>query len=214
MLCSRCSEPIKPIVAIDLDGTLGDYHTHLHAFLQNYFGKSLPSAWNGEPPNWEDYLGLTHEEYREGKLAFRQGGLKRWMPCFPSAMQFTNNCHLEGAEVWITTTRPWQRLDSVDPDTRFWLDRHHIFYDHLLYDEHKYPLLSTLVDPHRVCYILDDLVEQYAEAVMVYGWDVPVLAAGQHNSTFDAYKKKSKNLIEAWTLARESIKEWKEHHDG
>ena len=34
----------KPIVALDIDGTLGDYHAHFLWFAERYFGWSFPPA--------------------------------------------------------------------------------------------------------------------------------------------------------------------------
>jgi hypothetical protein len=109
-------------------------------------------------------LGLTQAEYREAKLAYRQGGYKRIAPLQPGAIMFMTELQMLGCEVWITTTRPWSRLDNVDPDTKFWLQRHGIMYDHLLFDDHKYQKLSTIVDPTRVWAVVDDLPDMCEEA--------------------------------------------------
>jgi hypothetical protein len=52
------------------------------------------------------------------------------------------------------------RMDNVDPDTREWLRRNQIQFDHLLFDEDKYGTLTQLVDPNRIVMVLDDEVEQ------------------------------------------------------
>lgn len=180
MLCSNCGAVLKPVVALDIDGTLGDYHTHLLDFMRDYFGREFSHRWDGEG-NWEDFLGLNREQYRDAKLAFRQGGLKRTMPVFGGAVALTHALHQAGAEVWITTTRPWMRLDSVDPDTREWLNRNGFYYDHLLYDEHKYEILAERVNPYRVVSVLDDLLEQCEEASKVFHPSKVFQAFRQHN---------------------------------
>jgi hypothetical protein len=111
-----------------------------------------------------EVLGLSKADYRTMKLAYRQGGQKRMMPPFPGARELVTAVKEAGAEVWITTTRPWQRFDSTDPDTRHWLDRHRIPYDHLLFDDDKYGVLSNLVEPIRVVAVLEDLGENYDRA--------------------------------------------------
>lgn len=182
--CSSCSKKVKPIVACDIDGTLGDYHGHFHWFCSKYFARPgltyHQDPWNGEG-DFEDYLGLTRVEYREAKLAYRQGGMKRWMPLYPGAKEMIRELRSMGAEVWIATTRPWQRLDNIDPDTRFWLEIHGIEIDGLLYGEDKYRQLCEAVDKERVAAVIDDLPEQYEIAA---GFGLPVmLRNNHHNST-------------------------------
>ena len=69
-----------------------------------------------------------------------------------------------GAEVWITTTRPYLRLDNVDPDTRHFLRRNRIQYDGLLYGEDKYKRLAKIVGADRIIMVLDDLPEMIEQA--------------------------------------------------
>jgi len=181
-LCSDCSAPIRPIVAVDIDGTLSEYHRKLTAFATDYWNKKIPSGivWNGHG-DFEDWLGLTREQYQEAKLAYRQGGYKRTAEWQPGAEEFMARLGLLNVEVWITTTRPWNRLDSVDPDTRFWLDRHGVHYDHLLYDDHKYKRLSEIVDPGRVIAVVEDLPDMTAEAVEVFGSNQVIQMQRDHN---------------------------------
>lgn len=182
MLCSSCGEIVRPVVAIDIDGTLGDYHGHFALFAKEYFDLGwVPMSWDGLG-DWEEHLGLTKEQYREAKLAYRQGGQKRTMPLFPGAQQLTSEVRNQGAELWLTTTRPWLRLDSVDPDTREWLRRNNIQYDHLLYDDDKYLKLSQIVSKDRVVAVLDDLQEDCERAAEIFGIDVVMNRANQYNA--------------------------------
>lgn len=214
MLCTECSEVVKPIVCLDIDGTLGEYHRHLLEFMHKYFGHSLQTGWTGAG-NWEDYLGLTQEQYREAKLAFRQGGMKRTMPLIPGADSLPRVAKALGAEVWITTTRPWMRLDSVDPDTREWLRRNGIEYDHLLYDEHKYPRLAEIVDAERVVFVLDDLPEMVREALEVFKWDAVYLLRRQHNFSADIPERRIvQNIHEAERQMVYNINQWKAKYHG
>ncbi len=162
MKCTDCSRVMKPVVAVDIDGTLGNYHGHLYDFVLSYFGLGYgrETLWDGTG-NYEDWIGITQEQYREAKLAFRQGGMKRTMHCYDGAPQIVKNFRSAGAEVWITTTRPWNRLDSVDPDTREWLRRNNIEFDHLLYGDEKYQDLVNIVGQYRICAVVDDLPEQF-----------------------------------------------------
>jgi hypothetical protein len=183
ILCSECSAPVPPIVAVDIDGTLSEYHDAISRFSCNYWNVPLrKEPWNGVG-NFEDWLGLTRLQYQEAKLAYRQGGYKRTAAWQPGAMEFMWWLAQQPVEIWITTTRPWNRLDSVDPDTRFWLDRHQVRYDHLLYDDHKYAKLAELVDPTRVICVIDDLPEMIAEAETHLPMACHWLMARSHNAT-------------------------------
>lgn len=214
MRCSDCSSEVKPIVALDIDGTLGEYHNHLLLFMRRYFNRDLQGGWTGSPEDWEEYLGLTREEYREAKLAFRQGGMKRTMPLIPGAAQLVGEVHARGAELWITTTRPWMRLDSVDPDTRHWLERQGLKYDHLLYDEHKYAKLAEIVDPDRVVFILDDLAEMVEEALNYFQFTTPYLLRRTHNLADQRVPARRivQNLKDAQDKMIYNINEWSKKH--
>jgi len=186
MKCSDCGKEIKPVVAIDIDGTLADYHGHLLKFADQYLQR-----W----PKGPDYVGdrsfrewfceaygIASDVWYDIKLAYRQGGLKRSQPIFVGAHDVIGTARAFGAEVWLTTTRPYLRVDNIDPDTRFWLQRNGIEYDGLLYHEDKYQKLAELVDPARVVTVLDDLPEQYDSAEAVFGRNVPLLMRGRYNS--------------------------------
>lgn len=155
----------KPVVALDIDGTLGDYHGHFLRFATNYFGVEFPDPAEINPGlPLHAFMQISKEAYRECKLAYRQGGLKRWMPAYPGAAELTAAIKMAGAEVWICTTRPYLRLDNIDPDTREWLRRNGIQYDAVLFDTldgekgSKYRELKRQAGD-RVCTIVEDLPE-------------------------------------------------------
>jgi hypothetical protein len=155
----------KPVVAIDIDGTLGDYHGHFLDFAERYFGRSFiaPDAMNPGLRLWE-HMEIPLHQYREAKLAYRQGGFKRWMPVYDGAAELTRAVRASGAEVWICTTRPYLRLDNIDPDTREWLGRNGIKYDAVLFGDDKYTELVRQVGRSRIAAVLDDLPECLTEA--------------------------------------------------
>lgn len=163
MRCSSCSAPIRPVVAVDIDGTLGNYHSHFHRFAVGYLNRRLPEGYDGARA-FSEHLKLDKPTYREVKLAYRQGGLKRTMPAFDGAEEFMQDLRMLRVEVWIATTRPYLRLDNVDPDTREWLARHDMPYHHMLYDEDKYEQLVAYVDPERIVAVVEDLGEQCQRA--------------------------------------------------
>jgi hypothetical protein len=167
----------KPIVALDIDGTLGDYHTNFLTFADKYFhsgcGSWLEMAKTQDNPGlplWE-WMGISQRDYRDAKLAYRQGGWKRWMPCYEGAAELTRRIRSAGAEVWLCTTRPYLRLDNVDPDTREWLSRNGIEYDALLFDPAheedgtKYDELARQAGG-RVASVVDDLPEMIGAATL------------------------------------------------
>ena len=191
MLCTDCGREIKPIVCVDIDGTLGDFHSHLINFAKQYFQMDpnflFTNKFTGKGRMRDWFMEQFHcslNEYHEMKLAYRQGGLKRSMPCEYWASDLTQSIHEAlGAELWLTTTRPYLRLDSVDPDTRFWLHRHDIYYDHLLYDDDKFGRLKEIVDERRIVAVLDDLDNELGQAEFYFGVDVCILKRSQFNRT-------------------------------
>ena len=211
MRCSKCSTNIKPVVAVDIDGTLGDYHGHFTKFAEGYFGRPLNRSYDGGV-EFHEALGIPLHEYRDAKLAYRQGGLKRTMPVYSGAGILVRQLR-QVAEVFITTTRPYLRLDQTDPDTRFWLAKHGIEYDGLLYDEDKYERLTSIVDPTRVVAVLDDLSEQYDAAKHIYGPRVPILRRNEYNDAMTRPNTVS-TLAEALSEINERIHEWETNNAG
>lgn len=154
-----------PVVALDIDGTLGDYHGHFIRFAEQWLGKELPNPYavtNGVP--LYQYLHISKAIYRECKLAYRQGGMKRSMPAYEGASDITRLIRHLGAQVWICTTRPYLRLDNIDPDTRHWLRRNKIQYDGLLFGDHKYRDLHNAAGD-RVLFVVDDLPPMLNQAI-------------------------------------------------
>lgn len=212
MLCSSCSAPIKPIIALDVDGTLGRYHQHFTTFASGYLQRTLPMGYQGKPKFWE-FLGLDLELYRQIKLAYRQGGLKRTMP--PQRGLFHFQQWLLGTkdtmEVWIATTRPYLRLDNIDPDTRFWLDHYGIRYDGLIYGDDKYQQLRQLVAPERVVAVLDDEPDQYDTANELFDGHA-LLIRGPANDYLLHPPGVVSSLDEASQAMENRRREWRAHH--
>lgn len=212
MKCTECSVRIRPVVAVDIDGTLGMYHEHFTAFAMDYIGAPVRQGYDGST-EFSEYLGMTKQSYREAKLAYRQGGMKRTMPPFSGARAFMLGLGQLGCEVWIATTRPWMRLDNIDPDTREWLRRNGIVYDYMLYGEDKYEQLHSQVGDGRVVAVVDDLREQLERAqeifsgpALVRDW-VPIQVSRRHNERdrypnnafgFDNITDRIKGRVEAW----------------
>lgn len=220
MLCTTCSSTVRPIAAWDIDGTMGKYHEQFVDFLQDYFDRHFKSDWDGKG-NWEDFLGISREQYREAKLAYRQGGFHRWMPVHQGMNTVVNAMRAADVEVWVTTTRPYLRHDSVDPDTREWLLRNSFPFEHLLYDEDKYAKLASIVDPSRVIAVVDDIPSQYLAAQHELGTQVPILVDRYHNLAWReeekhcAFPSLVKHLPTLGSAAAEVVaraQEWREQH--
>jgi phosphoglycolate phosphatase-like HAD superfamily hydrolase len=159
-----------PIVALDIDGTMADYHGHFLRFAEAYFDQKFPDPEMINPgmPLWE-HMDIPVHKYRECKLAYRQGGLKRSMPADEKAGALARNIQSMGAQVWICTTRPYLRLDNIDPDTREWLRRNGIVYNAVIFDtlegkNTKYQELARQAGG-RVVAIVDDLPESLTSAL-------------------------------------------------
>lgn len=177
--------PNAPVVALDIDGTSGDYHGHFTRFAEQWVGRPMPdpAANTGGIPLYK-HLGISKSTYRQCKLAYRQGGMKRSMPVYEGIGEFTRYVRKNGAQVWICTTRPYLRLDNIDPDTRHWLTkRAKMQYDAVLYGEHKYRDLVKIVGRDRVLFVVDDLPELIQQAISL---DVPAILRDQpYNRYFD-----------------------------
>lgn len=216
MLCDNCGSEVRPVVALDIDGTLGDYHGHFLRFAEQYLGWSRDGVQYRGRPQFKEWFcrayAVTERDWRDIKLAYRQGAQKRSMPVYPGAAQLCEAILAAGSDLWLTTTRPYLRLDNVDPDTRAWLARNEITYTGLLYDEHKYRLLAEQVMPERVVMVLDDEVEQYHEAGAVFGWRVPVMRRTLYNEM--AVPEGVTSLEQARDLVLERIEQWRTTHDS
>jgi hypothetical protein len=142
------------------------------------------------------YLGMSKTTYRQCKLAYRQGGLKRSMPVYEGAPEMTHEFRKDGAEVWLCTTRPYLRLDNIDPDTRHWLRRNHIQWDGVIFGPHKYNDLVRQVPKASVIAVLDDLPEQCAAANSL---GLPVSVRNQpYNKDVEGYPRVYDFFIDSW----------------
>jgi FMN phosphatase YigB (HAD superfamily) len=218
MRCSNCSAPLRPIVAVDIDGTLGDYHQHFCRFVTAYIGETdgwWADKYGGAVPfkTWVTNQTLIDERtYRDIKLAYRQGAQKRSMPVYQDARPFIDALKGAGVEVWLTTTRPYMRLDGIDPDTRAWLERHGIEYDHLLYDKKKYVELAARVDPERVVAVVDDLDYLISQAEGVLGNDIGIMRSTEWNR-YTSAPYEVEELMQALDIIYPRLEAWRTRHE-
>jgi hypothetical protein len=205
-----------PVVALDIDGVLGDYHKHFLWFAEQWLGSPMPPADEVNPGmRLSNFMGIPHHIYQECKLAYRQGGIKRFMPAYRYAGELTHGIHEAHTQVWLCTTRPYLRLDNIDPDTREWLRRNNIYYDAVIFEglnyEGKYEDLVKQVGLDRIVAAADDLPEQISTLISlgvkkVYIRDQP------YNRDSDAYGKRVHDLQFLYELLIKDISDWKEHH--
>ena len=175
--------PLAPVVGLDVDGTLADYYEHFRWFAELYLQRPVSIDWEFAPTaEFSDALQLPKELYRDIKLAYRQGGMKRSIPVLDTRGEAVKTIRSWGIQVWITTTRPWQRLDNIDPDTQFWLNHNLGRVDGVIYGEDKYLDLKDIVGPERILGIVDDLPENIVAAQSL-GINA-ALAVGPHNESF------------------------------
>lgn len=180
-----------PVVGLDIDGTIGDYHRHFLKFAEGWLGRPMPAPEDINPGlPLHKHMRVAKSTYRACKLAYRQGGMKRSMPVYEGAaevVRYMRNC---GVQVWICTTRPFLRLDNIDPDTREWLRRNRIQYDGVLFGEHKYRDLAKTVGTTRVLMVVDDLPEMMVQTRQI-GIKNRVLRDQPYNKQYldDSYER-------------------------
>lgn len=197
-----------PVVAVDIDGTLGDYHAHFLSFAEKFFGLEMPSPLEINPGiRLHRFMKIPLADYRQCKLAFRQGGTKRWMPAYPYAAELTRDIRKAGAQVWICTTRPYLRLDNIDPDTQEWLRRNGIKFDAVIYGDEKYRELRRQAGK-RVAAVIEDLPELWIQASARFP-DALVLLRHQPYNTQIETPNRAGNLEYAAKEIVRAIEEWK-----
>jgi hypothetical protein len=202
--------PFAPVVGLDIDGTSGDYHGHFTKFIEQWTGRPMPdpSQYTGGVP-FHKHLGVSRSTYNDAKLAYRQGGMKRSMPAYPGIGDFTRAVRKAGCQVWICTTRPYLRLDNIDPDTRHWLRRNGLQHDAVLYGEHKWRDLARAVGVERVVCVYDDLpaMTGQAEGIGLTAW-----LRTQPYNTYSGTPKRVGSVVDMQVAFNLSYLKWKSNH--
>lgn len=212
MLCSKCSEHVEPVVVFDIDGTLADYHTAFYNFCVTYWDLPRPyqevCGWDGNG-DFEEYIGITKAQYREAKLAYRQGGSKRSLSAYPGLLAEALTLQYQ-AELWVATTRPWNSLSNIDPDTQEWLRRNSLKPKGLLYGETKYQQLLEAVDKDRIVACIEDLPDQFD---MAAGLDLPVIQIMRNHNMAPHCERTPRGtvtIVAAWVQDR--LDQWRQEH--
>lgn len=225
MKCSDCLKPLRPVVSVDVDGTLADYYWQFFRFAEAWLGlnDAMPQwldNWRGQS-ELNEFMGLDKRLYRQIKLAYRQGGMKRSMPTMPMFHSFLKALNYLDVEVWITTTRPYLQVGNIDDDTREWLARNNVKYDHLLYSDHKYDEMKQQVGADRVACVIDDQVSpEYVQARLCHL--NPILVKTEYNKDAVSNSRRSgvvnlddiaDGLDGAISLMRERVSTWRNFND-
>lgn len=175
--------PLAPVIAVDIDGTIGDYYEHFRWFAELYLQRKVEAKWEfSDSAEFSEALNISKDVYRDIKLAYRQGGMKRSLPAFSGAGRTIQDIRKLGIQIWICTTRPWQRLDNIDPDTQFWINHNIGRVDGVIYGEHKYLDLIDIVGKDRIVGVFDDLPENIIIAKS-HGLNAAIRSGG-HNIAF------------------------------
>lgn len=200
----------RPVVGLDIDGTLGVYHGHFLSFAGEWLGREMPPTYDYAGGSLAAFMGVSKATYRKVKLAYRQGGLKRSMPAYPGASELTRTLRAAGAEVVLCTTRPYLSLSNIEPDTREWTRRNGIQYDGFIFGEHKYRDLVRAVGCGRILGTLDDLPEMYgqAQALGLRG----VLRTQPYNGSVPPSAVRAHSLDHALQIFQEYLGEYEEKH--
>src|SRR5215472_6520125 len=214
MLCTNCGEIIRPVVALDIDGTLGDYHGHFIRFAEMYLGRHITDDYHGATSfrEWFGHYGVTTEQFRAIKLAYRQGGMKRSMPLYEGALTLYQEIVAHDVELWVTTTRPYLSLDNIVPDTVHWLAINGMtdFYG-MLFDEDKYDTLVSRVDPARIVAVIDDLPEMCDAADEAVGRNVALMVGTRYNAVIQTRRHPIWDIIQGIDPL---VKDWWTTHDS
>lgn len=200
------SAATKPVVGLDVDGTLGDYHSHFLRFAANWLGRTVPTGYDGSV-SLAKWCGTSKSTYRQIKLAYRQGGMKRSMPCYEGAREVTVALRKAGAEVVICTTRPYLHLSNIEPDTMHWLKRNGIQYDGLIMGEHKYRQLAREYGAENVVVVFDDLPEQLEIARSL---GLPAVLRRNGHNLDSTWTTEVQSLQEVRDIGLASVKAYKE----
>lgn len=202
--------PDAPVIGLDIDGTCGDYHGHFTKFAADWTGKEMPSpvAYTGGIP-FHKHLGLSRTTYNKIKLAYRQGGAKRSMPPYGNIGAFTRHVRSNGVAVYICTTRPYLRLDNIDPDTRHWLkDRAHMQYDAVLWGTFKYNDLIKQVGRERVVMVYDDLPALVSRADSL-GLPAAIRTQPYNVGWSSGNITRVSSVVDMWLLFDEALLKWR-----
>ena len=128
------------------------------------------------------------------------------MPVYPGASELTKAIKSADGELWITTTRPYLKLDGIGPDTRHWLRRNAIQFDAVIWGENKYRDLVKQVGKDRIAAVLDDLPEMIIQANDLGLWTM--LRDQPYNKHLN-WHYRAMDLFSAQRTILQEVRTWK-----
>lgn len=203
VVCVENGHINRPVFGLDIDGTLGDYYLHFLMFAQSWLGKQIESGYTGQIP-LATWMGVSKSTYRQVKLAYRRGGLKRSMPAYSGASELTRSLRKRGAMIVLCTTRPYLQLENIEIDTVEWTRRNAIQYDSIISGERKYQDLAHL-GVGRIVAVLDDLPEMLRQA---YEANLPAILRSQPHNAHLKWTSSVVDLDEASELLHGKLTAW------
>lgn len=200
----------NPVIGLDVDGSLGDYHGHFLRFAEGWLGRKMPDPATINPGlPLHRFMGVSKTTYRKIKLAYREGGLKRSLPAYDGARDIAYRLRKWKCDVWICTSRPYLAHGPIVGDTQHWLRRNKIQHDNIIWGEHKYRTLRKLAGD-RVVGVLEDLPSMAKQA---HDYGIPVVMMNQPYNAMEVHElppvRRVGNLWQAMFQFDELLTEWK-----
>lgn len=152
----------EKVVAIDIDGVLGEYPYWFLKFIFDKTGYNLNSLYEAKAQ-----FGTI--KYEELKSSYRQSGYKATMPASKNASEFTHLLHKKGYKVIILTARPYKEYYTIYPDTLNFLKNNEIYFDAIVWDKEKH--LKIIKEFPKLQFMVEDSTD-IAIAVAREGYNV------------------------------------------
>lgn len=148
-------EENKKICYLDLDGVLNNYPKCWLNFLwENYPDRKFIREYINDLNKIKHQI--PYQVYKDLKWEYRESGYKENIPADTNAEMLCAKLNSMGFHICIITSRPIKEHPSLFKQTVNWLNKNHIYYDDLIFDEDKhisvlkrYPHLNFGVEDHR-----------------------------------------------------------------
>jgi len=157
------------IITIDIDGVIANFSESFTSFIENKTGKPLVT----DRKYFHYYMnveGLTAtEEERLMDEFIRDGGFCR-PKIYPGAKDSIDVLKSVGFHIVFLTARPYNKYRRIFRDTTWWMEKHKVNYDAILWDKDKADAIKAL-HPAFVLFHVEDR-DKHAVEVANSGVDV------------------------------------------